>query len=235
MTSPARRHWLKATAAAQAAEAEQHAPQTGDAYELMKATLIEDRRRLHDVHSVERKVELKRELLPQYQEYVEGVLEAGQGAQDDVLATLMVWHLDVGNLQQAVEIGEYVLTHELKAPDQFQRSPAAILVEDSAEAVLRKPVKPEWEKGEIKNGPTDDDAKAALLTDLSLLTCVDGLTAEHDMHDQIRAKLFKARGYLMALKGNYPDALAALERALELDERIGVKKDVERLQSLAKP
>src|SRR5690625_1567311 len=102
MTSPARRHWLKATAAAQAAEAEQHQPQTGDAYEIMKATLIEDRRRLHDVHSVERKVELKRELLPQYQEYVEGVLEAGQGAQDDVLATLMVWHLDVGNLQQAV-------------------------------------------------------------------------------------------------------------------------------------
>src|SRR5690554_497193 len=130
MASPARKHFIKATAAAQAAEADQHKPQTGDAYELMKAALIEDRRRLHDVHSVERKVELKRELLPQYQDYVAGVLGAGRGAQDDVLATLMVWHLDVGDLQQAVEIGEYVLAHELKAPDQFQRSPAAILAED---------------------------------------------------------------------------------------------------------
>lgn len=232
MTSPARKHWLRANAAVQAAEAEQHQPQTGDAYQLMKVTLVEDRRRLHDVQSVERKVELKRELLPQYQEYVEGVLEAGLGAQDDVLTTIMVWHLDVGNLQQALAIGEYVLKHQLDAPDSFQRSPAAILVEDSAEAVLRKGIKPEWNQGAIKNRTESNDDKAALEADLYLLTRVDQLTAEHDMHDQVRAKLCKARGYLLALTHNYKAAVEALERAKALHENSGVKKDIERLNSL---
>src|SRR5687768_5578830 len=98
MTSPARRHFQRATAAASAAVAKVDAPQTSDAYQLMKAALIEDRRRLHDIQSIERKIDAKRGMLPIYRPYIEGVLQAGTGAQDDVLMTLMVWYLDVGDI-----------------------------------------------------------------------------------------------------------------------------------------
>jgi len=56
------------------------------------------------------------------------------------------------------------------------------------------------------------------------------LTGDADMHDQIRAKLAKAAGYALRAAGRYEDALAKLKRALELDERIGVKKDIEQLE-----
>ncbi|MGD8174779.1 phage terminase small subunit [Marinimicrobium sp. ARAG 43.8] len=233
MTSPARKHFLKASAAAQAAQSQQDAPQTGDAYQLMKVALLEDRRRLHDVQSIERKIELKRELLPQYQEYIDGVLDAGKGAQDDVLTTLMVWHLDVGQLNIAVAIGEYVLEHDLNTPEEYQRKPAAVLLEDAAEAILRKDIKPVWKQGSIENRIIPDgDQGIDAVEDLKLLARIAALTEKHDMHDQVRAKLFKASGYLQALLGDYRLALDNLERAKSLNEHAGVKKDIENLQRL---
>jgi hypothetical protein len=46
----------------------------------------------------------------------------------------------------------------------------------------------------------------------------------------VKAKLFKAYGYLLRDKGNDEQALSALNRALDLNERVGVKKDIERLE-----
>lgn len=225
MTSPARRHFQQATAAASAAVAKADHPQTSDAYQLMKAALIEDRRRLHDIQSIERKIEAKRTMLPIYQPYVEGVLQAGTGAQDDVLMTLMVWHLDVGDIASALPIAEYALKHNLNPGEQYQRSAAAILAEESSDTLLRTGIKPVWEKGEIQNPANEQHAQQ-----LAHMQAVEQLTAEHDMHDQVRAKLHKTIGYLHALKRDYANALASLERAVQLDVNCGVKKDIERMQ-----
>lgn len=228
MTSPARKHFLQAMAAASAAVAMADEPQTSDAYQLVKASLIEDRRRLHDIQSIERKIEAKRTMLPVYQPYIAGVLEAGNGAQDDVLMTLMVWHLDVGDIASALPIAEYALKHNLNSAEQYQRSTAAILVEESSDTLLRTGLKPVWEQGEIQN-PTD----AIHTEQLAHMQAVEMLTREHDMHDQVRAKLYKTIGYLNALQRNYSGALAVLNRAVELDANCGVKKDIERLQPKA--
>ena len=76
------------------------------------------------------------------------------------------------------------------------------------------------------------------------------LTAETDMHDQIKAKLNKAAGWALLGKTNSQDiamdakgrtlqvcgaALPYLQRAMELDPlRAGVKKDIERLEARLK-
>lgn len=229
MASPARKHWQRATAAAQSAAAASSKPQTGDAYQLMKAALIEDRRRLHDVQSIEKKIELKRELLPQYQAYIQGVLEKGNGAQDDVLTTIMVWLLDVGYISDAVEVAEYALKHGLNPAEQYQRSTAALLVEESADTLLRHDIKPVWEKGKVVNAGKDLDVHRVSLDQMQK---IEWLTDGHDMHDQIRAKMYKAIGYLALLTGQYESAMAALKRALELNDQAGVKKDIERLEGL---
>ena len=64
MTSPARRHFQRVTAAQAAGDAAEGTPQNGDQYELMAAALWEARRTLKAIKSVQAKIEKKRELLP---------------------------------------------------------------------------------------------------------------------------------------------------------------------------
>ncbi len=210
--SPARKHFERARAKVEASQSTPAKPQ-GDAYELHKAAIIEDTRRLADIQSIERKVEAKRELLPAYEDYVHGVLEGGKGQQDDVLMTLMVWYLDVGELQTAMDISEYAVHHGLETPDRYQRSTAALVSEEVADFALK----------------LEDDAENQDEV-LEQLQRALAMFAEADMHDQIKAKLFKAEGYLLRATGNPATALASLERALKLNEKIGVKKDIESLK-----
>jgi len=213
MTSPARRHFERVSAALAAADAGE-APMQGEAFELMQAALFEDYRLLKSTQSMERKAEIKREILPKYAEYVAGVLEAGQGAQDDVLMRVMLWRIDAGDLAGAIAIAKYAIKHGLTPPDQFERGTAAIIAEEVADQAL-------------KQLEAEDVDRTALL--LHLID-VELLTRDTDMHDQIRAKLHKALGYACRATGQLEDAQVNLERALSLNDRIGVKKDLERLE-----
>ncbi|MCZ0930285.1 phage terminase small subunit [Halomonas janggokensis] len=213
MTSPARRHFERVSAAQAAADAGD-APMQGEAYELMQAALFEDYRRLKATQSMEKKAEIKREILPNYADYVTGVLEAGQGAQDDVLMRVMLWRIDAGDLPGAIAIAKYAIKHGLTPPDQFERGTAAIIAEEVANQALKQ----------LDEEGADTTALLVYLVD------VEVLTRDADMHDQIRAKLHKALGYACRAAGQLEEAQVNLERALSLNDRIGVKKDLERLE-----
>ncbi|MCE8028819.1 terminase [Halomonas daqingensis] len=212
MTSPARRHFQRVTAALAAADAGEQ-PMQGDAYELMQAALFEDYRRLKATQSMERKAEIKREILPQYADYVAGVLERGQGAQDDVLMRVMLWRIDAGDLAGAVEIARYALAHGLNPPDQFERGTAAVIAEEVADQAIKQ----------LEAESSD------ATTLLHLLSEVETLSAGADMHDQIRAKLHKSLGYAARDAGQLELAQQHLTRAIELNERVGVKRDLEQI------
>ncbi|MBN4688500.1 terminase, partial [Escherichia coli] len=107
-----------------------------NAYELMLAKLAEDRRRLKEVQSIERKIEIKRQILPDYAPWVQGALEAGRGGQDAVLMTVMVWRIDVGDFAGALDIAAYALRHGLVLPDQYQRDAATLIAEEIADQAL---------------------------------------------------------------------------------------------------
>lgn len=196
-----------------------------NAYELQLAQLHQDRLRLSQIQSTEGKVALKVQLLPAYAPYVEGVLAGGRGAQDDVLTTIMVWRIDVGDFAGALDIGEYVLKHGMTMPDRFERNTACMLAEEIAEEAIKA----------HKAGSTFS------LTDLNRAA---QLTAEHDMPDQARSKLHLAlgRGYAWVAE-NDPEADQAewaghakreLCRAIELHDKCGAKKDLERIERVLK-
>lgn len=212
MVSPARKHFQKATAAREAAATTPSRPQ-GDSYELHLAAIIEDTRRLHDIQSIERKIEAKRSLLPNYESYVQGVLSGGKGQQDDVLMTLMVWYLDIGDLATGLDIAEYAVQHGLKTPDRYQRNTGNLVAEEVAEFALK----------------VEDDAEGQAEV-LGQVNRTVECFADADMHDQVKAKLFKALGYLQRDTGDKEAAVESLKRALELHDRVGVKKDIERLE-----
>ncbi|MGB8928018.1 MAG: phage terminase small subunit [Pantoea agglomerans] len=206
--SPARQH-------RQRIQAEQAARQGGSVrhekgYDLMLMQLGEDRRRLKGIQSTVKKAEIKLEVLPKYAAWTEGVLAADGTRQDDVLMYVMLWRIDAGEYAGALAIGRHALKHGWVMPTGFNRNVQTLLTEEMADA-----------------------AKAALLAEIPFdaellmqtLDMIDGL----DMPDQSRARLHKSLGYV--LRESQPvSALNHLKRAMQLDDKCGVKKDTEQLE-----
>ncbi|MBK5412075.1 terminase endonuclease subunit [Pseudomonas sp. TH34] len=231
MTNPCRRHFQRVTAAVAAAAVAGPAMtmEGASVYELHLAKLQQDYLRLKQVQSTEGKAELKRQLLPEYVPYVEGVLAEGKGAQDQVLTTLMVWRMDATDFAGALDIAEYVIHHALLMPDRFERTTGTIVAEEIAEVALKA-------------------QKAGGTFDLDLLLRTEQIAGDEDMPDQAKAKLHLALGKAYAEKvsdedpvenrlivlGTLESARTHLARAIELNTNCGGKKDLERVERLLK-
>lgn len=223
--SIAQAHQRRARAAMEAAKtAPQQSMAGATAYEHQLNQLLQDRLRLKAIQSTAAKETLKPQLLPQYVPYVEGVLAGGNGAQDDVLTTIMVWRIDAGEYAGALDIADYVLKHKLIMPDRFERTTGCLVAEEIATAAL---------KAQKTNGTFD----------LSILHRTIELTDEEDMPDQARAKLYLATGRatvhgITAEEPGQPGQIQAgidlLKRAIELHDSCGGKKDLDGAERLLK-
>lgn len=210
--TPAQRHYLRTVAAMESAGTEPGNSLAGSSkYELMLAKLDFDRRRLKEIQSIERKLDVKREVLPEYEEWITGALEGGKGAQDDVLVTVMVWLIDVGQYRNAYPIIEYAIANKLIMPDQYDRDIPTVVVDEISDAALKT-------QKEGKN------------FDLDILNDIRHLTDELDMPDPARSKLYKAIGFELYENAEYTEALERFKRALELNERSGVKRYINEIE-----
>ncbi|WP_432535704.1 phage terminase small subunit [Pantoea eucalypti] len=178
-------------------------------YDLMLLQLNEDRRRLKGIQSNVRKAEIKVEVLPKYAAWAEGVLSADGAQQDDVMMYVMLWRVDAGDYAGALAIGRHALKHGWTMP-LGHRTTATVLAEEIADAA---------KAAVLAKTPFD----SALL--LEALEAVDA----HDMPDQSRARLHKSIGWVLT-ESSPASALNHLKRALQLDEKCGVKKDIEQLE-----
>jgi hypothetical protein len=225
MLTHAQRIQLRKRAAKEAAEASPYGSMEGaTSYELQLAKLLQDRLRLKQIQSAQGKAELKRQLLPEYVDYVAGVLSAGQGAQDEVLTTVMIWRIDAGDYAGALDIAVYVLGKGLVMPDRFARTTGCLVAEEVATAALNA-------------------QKAGETFDLDTLKRTAELTAEQDMPDEARAKLYLALGKVQlhgidddsaGQPGQLQAAIESLQKAIGLHDRCGGKKDLERAERLLK-
>lgn len=207
------------------------APTRDPAAAQMHMRLALDLRRLKEIKSVQAKVEAKRGMLPEYAAWIEGWLaavdETGAAREDEIVATMMVWKIDTGDYAGALELAEPMLAHNLPLPARYARDTATLVTEEIADAALAA-----LGRGEA--------------FDLPVLQKTEALVADIDMHDEVKAKLFKAIGLEFLRQADQdadPDekavlqanALDALVKARALNDRAGVKKDIERLErALAK-
>ena len=207
MTNPFRAHtrFIQAQEAARSGGTGRNAK----GYDLMLLQLGEDRRRLKGIQSNVRKAEIKVEVLPKYAAWAEGVLSADGAQQDDVLMYVMLWRIDAGDYAGALSIGRHALKHGWVMP-LGNRTTATVLAEEIADAA---------KAAVLAKAPFDP----ALL--LETLEVVDA----HDMPDQSRARLHKSVGWVLT-DSNPASALNHLKHALQLDEKCGVKKDIEQLE-----
>lgn len=186
-----------------------------------------DLRRLKEIRSIDRKIEAKREMLPEYAAWIEGLLAAdagaGEGTVAEVLPTCMVWLIDIGEFDQALDLVPFVFRHNVAMPSRYQRDAATIVVEEIADAALKA-------------------QNAGNAFPLAVLERVDELTTGLDLHDEVRAKLLKAIGVEQLRAAEELPAeessaaleatLATLRDAQRLNDRVGVKDRIKRADKL---
>ncbi|GAN12483.1 MULTISPECIES: phage terminase small subunit [Sphingomonas] len=194
--------------------------------------LTHDLRRLKDIKSVANKIAAKREMVPEYAPWIEGELAAGEAIEPgkiapspatEVLPTVMVWSIDIGEWPLALRLASHVLRHDVPLPARYERDAPTLILEEVAEAALRA-----------------QNAGGAF--PLDVLQQVEELVDGVDMHDQPRAKMQKAIGAELvraceALPDGSTDrtnvaarAIEHLRQAFALDPRIGVKTVIQRLE-----
>lgn len=209
--TPARRNRERKLAALQGAANPQFDQLTANAYELQLMQLTEHRRTLKGIQSIERKIDAKRTMLATYKPWIDGLLAADRGGQDDVLVTIMLWHLDTGDLEGAFNMADYVIRHGLNTPDQYDRSAPTLIAEEVADTAIKLQ--------EAGTGPS-----------YGLLSAYLELLKESDMFDQVHAKLHKAVGRAALAEGFKEQAAEHYRRALELHDKVGIKKELEVLE-----
>lgn len=212
-TTPAARHRQKALSQK---EVTNIAAGPNQAYRMLQLKLREDKQALKSKQSIQAKIELKRELVGHYDEWINATLSAGKGDQDNLLTTLMLWHIDIGAFERALDIAEYAMKHDLKMPDAHQRTLATVVAEEIADTAKKL----------ATSNEIDDEQIAQVLR-------ASTITAAADMPDQVRAKLSRQVGELTEAV-NPVFALDSFQNALRFDSNSGVKGSIKRLEKQIK-
>ncbi|MDC7683282.1 phage terminase small subunit [Asticcacaulis sp. BYS171W] len=216
-------------------------------YALLRAQLGEHLRELSDTASIEARQEKKREWMPIYADHVDTVIltseETDKALQDDIVSWMAVWAFDIATIDpefypRAFELADYILKFGLTVPDRFNRAPAALFAEFVADDGQNK----------LGSAPADGPAPFSIDTVRRALGLIEGRT---DAVDIIPAKLHKLAGKLFVrlaaaidagteqgpaggAKAARTQALKHFHRAYQLDNKIGVKKDIETIERVLK-
>lgn len=226
MLTPAQKHFQKVMADRRGDKAEQQGV-VRTAHEQILHRLRLDQASLKQVQSKESKAAMKRDMLPNYQGWIDGTLEGDSGRQDEVITTMMLWAIDCQDYPQALRIGRYVVNHGLTMRDDFKRTAPVLLAEEISNQVLNV---------------ATTDAGADLTDTIAVLDEVAEIVKGCDMPDEVSSKLCKARG--LARRGasdneTKGEALKLFRRATELNPNAGVKREMQalnrELKKLASP
>ncbi|WP_195848022.1 phage terminase small subunit [Providencia sp. wls1950] len=213
--TPAQQHWQKVMASRRGGASAEMSRADMTAYENILHRLRADQAQLSNIQGNDRKAAYKHKVLPNYRGWIEGVLESQSGVADEVFTRTLVWHIDAGLYTEALHMAEYAIQFNLPLPDNYNRTLATVLVDEICDWSLA-----------VKASGKEDEVTASLDDLLKL----ERITAQSDMPDGARAKLYKVIG--LTLKNDDKQqalALEYLQKAILIDKDIGVKKEIEQL------
>lgn len=166
---------------------------------------------LKELRSVERKIELKAEKLPEFKGFIEASLAQSPAQQNNALIYLLVWAIDTLDLPLAFRIAQHAILNKMVMPDGFTRSIAEVIADEVGENC-------------IKNADLAEQHG-------ELLKQFAELIQGEDLADQAHAKLYKAIG--IAFENVSPsESLMAYKTALRLNPQSGVKTTISKLEKM---
>lgn len=168
---------------------------------------------LSNIRAIDKKVEFKKQWLPEFQGYIDACLAQSPAEQNHALMHLLVWAIDVEDLALAARIGQHAILNGMVMPERYKRTVAEVLAENIGEAC-------------IKNVDL-------AIEHADLLESITEMIRGEDLVNEAHAKIYKALG--LGLEESKPtEALAAFKNALRLNVNSGVKKNIEKLERLLK-
>ena len=186
------------------------------AYQRLLKNLHDDKVLLKSVSSIADKVHIKKQALPAYQEWIDGITAAGTVQADDrVAATVIVWMIDCGLLDEAMPLADVLIHSGLESADEYSRSMPEIIVEQMAD--------------QIESGSEISAENLKTLIEWATAKKEDGLH-EINLADVIRAKLLKAAGEKAEAADDNETALNLYRQAVGYNDKAGVKKRIEALE-----
>ena len=214
--SYARRHFEKTTAEIAAAEAGGADLGSLSAYQRLLKNLHDDKVLLKSVSSIADKVHIKKQALPAYQEWIDGITAADTVQADDrIAATVIVWMIDCGLLDEVMPLADVLIHSGLESADEYSRSMPEIIVEQMAD--------------QIESGSEISAESLKTLIEWATAKKEDGLH-EINLADVIRAKLLKAAGEKAEAADDNETALNLYRKAVGYNDKAGVKKRIEALE-----
>lgn len=214
MLTPAQKHFQQVMARRAGLETGEETLVERTAHEQILHRLRLAQSRLKGIQSKAAKAVAKKELLPEFEGWIEGTLDSDNGRPDEVITTLMVWAVDCGDLPLALRIGEYVVRHNLSLPDNFGRDAATVLTEEICNPLLTL-------------AGTDPDAD--LSGYIEPLDTLWEIVTNRDMPDEVRAKLCKACAFArrhLTDADSVAASLRLLREAMHLNPNAGVKREI---------
>ncbi|EPR43130.1 small terminase subunit [Desulfovibrio sp. X2] len=184
---------------------------------MVTASLREDLDQLHGLASVERKADLKRDvLLPKYRDYVARLM--ADGKPHELLGWYLVWCFDAGRIEEALQVASWCMAHGQGLPEKFKSSLPLFVASQTLA----------WAEGEYNAARTFSPYLGQILADME----GDDASA-WDVPDQVKAGFYRLIGLQAEKDGDLQAASGALERAMDLGAKVktaleGVRKRLSR-------
>jgi len=184
--------------------------ETRSEFELLMVKLTRDKQTLSEIQGTPGKVAYKNEHFETYWPWCEGVLSQNEKREDPILINMFIWSFDIGDLEKAQQLSEYMLDHDiqLNKTNNFTITTAGFIARSIADL-----------------GQFPD-------LDFEALQPFFDLVKDKDMPNVVLANLYKTAGLLSKEESDFENSLAYFKRAEQLHRNIGVKKlsaEVEKL------
>lgn len=185
----------------------------------LETALKNDIASLKTMESIHHRAYAKREKFAKYRHYVSGIIQQERAINDPITRMMLVWASDAFLIEEFIKIATYMIKFDLSLPEGFKTSLSSFIA-DSARAMLTT----ESEQFKAINA-TDAERLNALIESIE--------DPERQPNDEAYAKFLKELGRKVEALGSQSAlsrAKAYYEKAQTLNENVGVKNDLKRVE-----
>ncbi|UNM95500.1 phage terminase small subunit [Ignatzschineria rhizosphaerae] len=161
----------------------------------------------------------KKYKVPKYMHYVSGIVAQDVAVNDPITRMMLVWSADAMLIDEFIQIARYMVKFDIPMPEGFKVS-VQTFITDSAKTMT------------AHDG--NDQFKAITATQAEeIYQIIASIEApEQQPNDQSYAKFLRELGKkveALKSKASFQRAKEYYEKALELDQKVGAKNDLERV------
>jgi hypothetical protein len=174
-------------------------------YDIIKASLDGDLVTLKGLNTIAKKLAYKAHIIPNYLGYLETYVAEEHEHPNGILSQLVVWFFDTQQFELAQHYAEVAIAQGQKLPARFKTPNFETFICDTLCDYATEQLK------------AKQPAPA-------LQYAIDGLNKDWDVNPVPAGKIFAVAGKLASAAGELEKAVDYCAKALELNDRAGVKK-----------